>query len=211
MELINVLVDLDTRLRSAAGVYRGQVICGCIGNSCNHFDLDLPSAIKKKQETYGTYCESADTGNIVQDILNLSDSVLEKLLELTDPMMELVNYLNKHRNPDNKTLSKAMTASKNVLRVMNHLREVSPFAGQDFAWLDEKLFKVFAAERVTKEYTERKKEQGELFVQAMCLVAQQGFGIRDFWQALITLVEPPEHEVISRNSKGFSKKCKTLI
>ena len=80
MELINVLVDLDTRLRSAAGVYRGQVICGCIGNSCNHFDLDLPSAIKKKQETYGTYCESADTGNIVQDILNLSDSVLEKLL-----------------------------------------------------------------------------------------------------------------------------------
>ena len=84
MELINVLVDLDTRLRSATGVYRGQVICGCIGNSCNHFDLDLPSAIKEKQETYGTYCESADTGNIVQDILNLSDSVLEKLLELTD-------------------------------------------------------------------------------------------------------------------------------
>ena len=129
----------------------------------------------------------------------------------SDPMMELLDYLNKHGNPDNKTPSKAMTASKNVLRVMNHLREVSPFAGQDFAWLDEKLFKVFAAERVTKAYTERKKEQGELFVQAMCLVAQQGFGIRDFWQALITLVESPEHEVISRNSKGFSKKCKALI
>ena len=91
--------------------------------------------------------------------MNLSDSVLEKLLELTDPMMELLDYLNKHGNPDNKTPSKAMTASKKVLRVMNHLREVSPFAGQDFAWLDEKLFKVFAAERVTKAYTERKKNR----------------------------------------------------
>lgn len=166
----------------------------------------LTVAYKEKQEIYGTCRESADTGNIALDILNLPDSVLEELLDLTDPMMELVDYLNKHRNPDNKTLSRMMTASKNIFRVVDLLREVPPFAGQDFTWLDENLPKVFAPERVTKAYTERKKEQGELFIQAMCLVAQLGFGIRDFRQALIPLVESLEDEDISRNSKGFSQK-----
>ena len=166
----------------------------------------LTVAYKEKQEIYGTCCESADTGSIALTILNLPDSVLEELLELTDPMMELVDYLNKHRNPDNKTLSRMMMASKNVFRVVDLLREVPPFAGQDFTWLDENLPKVFAPEKVTKAYTERKKEQGELFIQAMCLVAQLGFGIRDFRQALIPLVESLEDEDISRNPKGFSQK-----
>ena len=166
----------------------------------------LTVAYKEKQETYGTYSESADTGNIALDVLNIPDAVLEELLELTDPMMELVDYLNKHRNPDNKTLCRMMTASKNVFQVVDLLREVPPFDGQDFTWLDENLPKVFAPEKVTKAYTERKKEQGELFVQAMCLVAQLGFGIRDFRKALIPLVESLEDEDISRNPKGFSQK-----
>ena len=166
----------------------------------------LTVSYKEKQEIYGTCCESSDTGNIALDILNLPDSVLEELLELTEPMVELVDYLNKHRNPDNKTLSRMMMASKNVFRVVDLLREVPPFADQDFTWLDENLPKVFAPEKVTKAYTERKKEQGELFIQAMCLVAQLGFGIRDFRQALIPLVESLEDEDISRNPKGFSQK-----
>ena len=132
----------------------------------------LTVAYKEKQETYGTYSESADTGSIALDVLNIPDSVLEELLELTDPMIELVDFLNKNRNPDNKTLCRMMTASKNVFQVVDLLREVPPFDGQDFTWLDENLPKVFAPEKVTKAYTERKKEQGELFVQAMCLVAQ---------------------------------------
>ena len=166
----------------------------------------LTVAYKEKQEIYGTCCESSDTGNIALDILNLPDSVLEELLELTDPMMELVDYLNKHRNPDNKTLSRMMMSSKNIFRVVDLLREVLPFAGQDFTWLDENLPKVFAPEKVTKAYKERKTEQGELFLQAMCLVAQLGFGIRDFRNALIPLVESLEDEYISRNPKGFSQK-----
>ena len=166
----------------------------------------LTVAYKEKQETYGTYSESADTGSIALDVLNIPDSVLEELLELTDPMIELVDFLNKNRNPDNKTLCRMMTASKNVFQVVDLLREVPPFDGQDFTWLDENLPKVFAPEKVTKAYTERKKEQGELFVQAMCLVAQLGFGIRDFRKALIPLVESLEDEDISRNPKGFSQK-----
>ena len=166
----------------------------------------LTVAYKEKQEAYGTCCDSADTGNIALDVLNIPDAVLEDLLELTEPMMDLVDHLNKHRNPDNKTLGRMMTASKNIFRVVDLLREVPPFAGQDFSWLDENLPKVFAPEKVTKAYTERKKEQGELFVQAMCLVAQLGFGIRDFRKALIPLVESLEDEDISRNPKGFSQK-----
>ena len=166
----------------------------------------LTVAYKEKKEAYGTCCDSADTGNIALDVLNIPDAVLEDLLELTEPMMDLVDYLNKHRNPDNKTLGRMMTASKNVFRVVDLLREVPPFAGQDFSWLDENLPKVFAPEKVTKAYTERKKEQGELFIQAMCLVAQLGFGIRDFRKALIPLVESLVDEDISRNPKGFSQK-----
>jgi len=166
----------------------------------------LTVAYKEKQEIYGTCCESADTGNIALEILNLPDSVLEEVLELTDPMMELVDYLNNHRNPDNKTLCRMMTAARNVFLVVDLLREVPPFAGQDFTWLDENLPKVFAPEKVRKAYTERKKEQGELFIQAMCLVSQLGFGIQDFRQALIPLVESLADEDISRNPKGFSQK-----
>lgn len=132
----------------------------------------LTVSYKDKQETYGTISRAADTGNIALDIMNLPDSVLEELLELTDPMMELVDFLNNNRNPDQKTLYRMMTASKNVFQVVDLLREVPPFDGQDFTWLDENLPKVFAPEKVTKAYIERKKEQGELFVQAMCLVAQ---------------------------------------
>ena len=171
----------------------------------------LTVAYKDKQELYGTCCESSDTGNIALAILNLPDSVLEELLELTDPMMELVDYLSNNRNPNNKVLGMMLTASKNVFRVVDLLREVSPFADQDFTWLDENLPKVFAPEKVTKAYTERKKEQGELFIQAMCLVAQLGFGIRDFRKALIPLVESLEDEDISRNPKGFSQKFDTFF
>ena len=166
----------------------------------------LTVAYKEKQEAYGTCCDSADTGNIALDVLNIPDAVLEDLLELTEPMMDLVDYLNKHRNPDNKTLGRMMTTSKNIFRVVDLLREVPPFAGQDFSWLDENLPKVFAPEKVRKAYTERKKEQGELFIQAMCLVAQLGFGIRDFRKALIPLVESLADEDITRNPKGFSQK-----
>ena len=166
----------------------------------------LTVAYKEKQEAYGTCCDSADTGNIALDVLNIPDAVLEDLLELTEPMMDLVDYLNKHRNPDNKTLGRMMTASKNIFRVVDLLREVPPFAGQDFSWLDENLPKVFAPEKIRKAYTERKKEQGELFIQAMCLVAQLGFGIRDFRKALIPLVESLADEDITRNPKGFSQK-----
>ena len=166
----------------------------------------LTVAYKEKQEIYGTCCESVDTGSIALDILNLPDSVLEELLELTDPMMELVDYLNNHRNPDNKTLCRMMTAARNVFLVVDLLREVPPFAGQDFTWLDEKLPNIFSPEKITKAYKERKKETGELFLGALCLIAQLGFGIRDFRHALVPLVESLEDEDISRNPKGFSQK-----
>ena len=166
----------------------------------------LTVAYTDKQEINGSSCTSADTGSIALDILNIPDSVLEELIELTDPMMELVDFLNNNRNPNNKVLSMMLTASKNVFRVVDLLREVPPFAGQDFTWLDEKLPNIFSPEKITKAYKERKKETGELFLGALCLIAQLGFGIRDFRQALIPLVESLEDEDISRNPKGFSQK-----
>ena len=166
----------------------------------------LTVAYAEKHEAYGTCGKSSDTGNIALDILNLPDPILEELLALTDPMLELVDYLNNNRNPNNKVLGMMLSASKNVFRVVDLLRGVPPFAGQDFTWLDTNLPKVFSQEAVSKAYRERKKEQGEVFIQAMCLVAQLGFGIRDFRQALIPLVESLEEEDITRNPKGFSQK-----
>ena len=166
----------------------------------------LTVAYSEKQETYGNDIACADTGSIALDILNIPDAILEELLELTDPMLELVDHLNNNRNPNNKVLGMMLSASRNVFRVVDLLREVPPFDGQDFTWLDTNLPKVFSQEAVSKAYQERKKEQGELFIQAMCLVAQLGFGIRDFRQALIPLVESLEDEDITRNPKGFSQK-----
>ena len=159
---------------------------------------------KEKQEAYGTSAHAADTGNIALDVLNIPESVLEELLELTEPMMQLVDYLNHNKNPDNSTLAMMLTASRNVFRVVDLLRDVPPFSSQDFTWLDGKLPSIFSADAVKKAYRQRKKEMGEVFFPALCLVAQLGFGIRDFRQALIPLVESLDDEEVSRNPAGFA-------
>ena len=69
---------------------------------------------REKQEAFGTSTNAADTGSIALDILNISDSVLEELLELTEPMMQLVDFLNTNRNPASSTLAMMLTASRNV-------------------------------------------------------------------------------------------------
>ena len=160
---------------------------------------------KEKQEAYGTSAHAADTGSIALDVLNIPESVLEELLELTEPMMQLVDFLNKNRNPDSSTLAMMLTASRNVFRVVDLLRDVPPFAGQDFTWLDGKLPSIFSADAVKKAYRQRKKEMGEVFIPALCLVAQLDFGMRDFRQALIPLVESLDDEEVSRNPAGFAK------
>ena len=165
----------------------------------------LTVAYRDKQETYGTCCSSADTGNVALDILNIPDYVLEELVELTDPMMQLVDFLNRNKNPDRSTLAMMLTASKNVFRVVDLLRDVPPFSGQDFTWLDGKLPSIFSADAVKKAYRQRKKEMGEVFIPALCLVAQLGFGIRDFRKALIPLVESLDDEEVSRNPTGFAQ------
>ena len=160
---------------------------------------------KDKQEAYGTSTVAADTGSIALEILNIPDSILEELLELTDPMMQLVGFLNNNRNPDSSTLAMMLTASRNVFRVVDLLRNVPPFFGQDFVWLDGKLPGIFSADAVKKAYRQRKAEFGEVFIPALCLVAQLGFGIRDFRQALIPLVESLDVEAVSRNPTGFAQ------
>ena len=160
---------------------------------------------RDKQEVYGTSTNAADTGTIALDILNIPDYILEKLLELTEPMMQLVDFLNHNKNPDASTLAMMLTASKNVFRVVDLLRDVPPFSSQDFTWLDGKLPSIFSADAVKKAYRQRKKEKGEVFIPALCLVAQLGFGIRDFRKALIPLVESLDDEEVSRNPAGFAQ------
>ena len=116
---------------------------------------------RDKQEVYGTSDTASDTGTIALEILNIPDYVLEDLLKLTDPMMHLVDYLNHNKNPDNSTLAMMLTASRNVFRVVDLLRDAPPFAGQDFTWLDGKLPGIFSADAVKKAYRQRKKEKGK--------------------------------------------------
>ena len=156
-----------------------------------------------KSESYAGY--TYDAGTIAKDVLNIPESILEDLLELTEPMMKLVDFLNHNRNPNSATLAMMLTASKNVFRVVDLLRDVPPFCYQDFTWLDTQLPKIFSPEKVRKIHKERKEESGELFIRAMCLVAQLGFGVRDFQQALIPLVESLDDEEVSRNPAGFAQ------
>lgn len=160
---------------------------------------------RDKQEAYGTGAAAADTGTIALEILNIPESVLEELLELTDPTMQLVDFLNHNKNPGSSTLAMMLTASKNVFWVVDLLRDVPPFSSQNFTWLDGKLPNIFSPEAVKKAYRQRKTEIGEVFIPALCLVAQLGFGIRDFRQALIPLVESLDDEDVSRNPAGFAQ------
>ena len=156
-----------------------------------------------KSESYAG--QTYDAGTIAKDVLNIPESILEELLELTEPMMRLVDFLNNNRNPNSSTLAMMLTASKNVFRVVDLLRDVPPFCYQDFAWLDAQLPNIFSPEKVRKIHKARKEESGELFLRAMCLVAQLGFGVRDFQQALIPLVESLDDEDVSRNPAGFAR------
>lgn len=160
---------------------------------------------RDKQEVYGAETNSEDTGTIALEILNIPNSILEELIELTEPMMQLVDFLNHNKNPDSTVLAQMLTASKNVFRVVDLLRDVPPFSSQDLIWLDGKLTKIFSAEAVNKAYRQRKKETGEVFIPALCLVTQLGFGIRDFRQALVPLVESLDDEDVSRNPAGFAQ------
>lgn len=162
-----------------------------------------------KSERYAGHTN--DAGTIAKDVLNIPDYILEELLEVTEPMMKLVDFLNHNKNPNSTTLAMMLTASKNVFRVVDLLRDVPPFCYQDFAWLDEQLPKIFAPEKVRKMHKERKEESGELFLRAMCLVAQLGFGVRDFQQALIPLVESLDDEDVSRNPAGFAQQFDTFF
>ena len=156
-----------------------------------------------KNEAYAG--QPLDTGTIARDILNIPNDMLEELVALTEPMMQLVDFLNHNKNPDQRTLVMMLTASKNVFRVVELLRNVPPFCHQDFTWLDDKLPSIFSPEKVRKAYKERKEYTGELFIGAMCLVAQLGFGIRDFRQALIPLVESLDDAEVARNPAGFAQ------
>ena len=71
----------------------------------------LTVSYKEKQETYGTRSTAADTGNIALNILNLPDSVLVELMELTDPMMELVDFLNKNRKSTSSIMGSVSSTS----------------------------------------------------------------------------------------------------
>ena len=64
---------------------------------------------------------------------------------------------------------------------------------------------IFSPEAVKKAYRQRKAEFGEVFIPALCLVSQMGFGIRDFRQALIPLIEALDDDEVSRNHTGFAK------
>ena len=162
-----------------------------------------------KSENYAG--QTYDAGTIAKDVLNIPDFVLEELLELTEPMMKLVDFLNRNRNPNSSTLAMMLAASKNVFRVVDLLRDVPPFCYQDFTWLDAQLPKIFSPEKVRKIHKERKEESGELFLRAMCLVAQLGFGVRDIQQALIPLVESLDDEEVSRNPAGFAQQFDTFF
>jgi len=152
-----------------------------------------------KQEVYSD--QTFPAGTIAMDILNIPDSVLEDLLELTEPMMKLVDTM--HHGKTNLPLM--LQSAKNVFSAVDLLRNVAPFSYQDFTWLDSVIPKVFSPDATTKAYKEIMKERGELFVRALSLVAQLGFGIRDFRKALIPLIESLDDEDVSRNAAGYAE------
>jgi hypothetical protein len=152
-----------------------------------------------KQEVYAG--KSFPAGTIALDILNVPDTILDELLELTEPMMKLVDEMHHGKT----SLPLMLQSAKNVFSAVVLLRKVPPFSYQDFTWLDSVLPKVFSKDATMKAHKEIMKESGELFVRALSLVAQLGFGIRDFRQALTPLIESLDDEDVSRNVAGYAE------
>lgn len=151
-----------------------------------------------KQEVYAG--KAFPAGTVALDILNIPAAVLEDLLELTEPMMKLVDEMHHGKT----SLPLMLQSAKNVFSAVDLLRKVPPFSYQDFTWLDSVLPKVFSKDATMRAHKEIMKEPGELFVRALSLVAQLGFGIRDFRKALIPLIESLDDEDVSRNAVGYA-------
>ena len=154
-----------------------------------------------KEEIYGG--KNFATGTIACDVLNIPEETVHQIVLLTDPMMRFVDALY-----DNRVDLLLMEQSrKNVFLVISLLKTVAPFSYQDFAWLDQKLSDIFSAEAMRKASRQMHKSGGlgELFVRALSLVAQLGFGIQEYQRALIPLVESLDNEDLTRNAEGYAK------
>ena len=156
-----------------------------------------------KSEGYADH--TYDVGTIAKDILNIPDYILEELHKLTEPMMNLVGFWYSNEKPKASILPLMLTASQNMFRVVDLLRDVPPFCYQDFTWLDGKLQELFAAEKVQKWYKKKDQDAEVLFIWLLCLVSQLGFCIRDFQKSLTPLIQAMDNAEVSRNPAGFAQ------
>lgn len=152
-----------------------------------------------KQEIYAS--QIFPTGTIACDVLNIPNETVERTLELTDPMMKFVDALY-HANVDLLLMEQSR---KNVFAVVDLLKTVPPFSYQEFDWLEQKMASIFSPDATRKAARKMQKPDGlgALFVQALSLVAQLGFGIQEYQRALIPLVEALGDD--DRNPEGYAK------
>lgn len=154
-----------------------------------------------KEECYAG--KTFPTGTVATDVLNIPEDVVEEVVRLTDPMMMFVGELYTN-NVDQRLLR---ISRKNVFIVVDLLREVPPFSYHDFTWLDEKLASIFSEKKIAKasRVMHQSDSLGAVFVQALNLVAQLGFGIQEYRRALIPLVESLGEEGVIRNATGYAQ------
>lgn len=154
-----------------------------------------------KEEIYAG--KNYPTGTVACDVLNIPEETVNQIVALTDPMMRFVDAL--YQNQVDLLLMEQ--SRKNVFRVVALLKTVPPFSYQDFTWLDQKLADIFSAEAMRKASRQMHKAGGlgELFVRALSLVAQLGFGIQEYQRALIPLAESLDDEEMTRNAEGYAK------
>lgn len=154
-----------------------------------------------KEETYAG--KVFHTGTVATDVLNIPEDTVEELVRLTDPMMMFVDGLY-HNNIDLMLMERSR---QNVFAVVDLLRDVPPFSYHDFTWLDNKLASIFSEKKVMKasRTIHQSGSPGAVFVQALGLVAQLGFGIQQYRQVLIPLVESLSDDGVIRNSTGYAQ------
>lgn len=155
-----------------------------------------------KQEVYAG--QRFPTGTIACDVLNISVEVVNTVVALTDPMMKFVDALH-HGKIDLLLMAQSR---KNVFVVVELLKTVPPFSYPEHGWLDQKLADIFSPEAARKASRQMTKPNGlgELFVRALSLAAQLGFGIQEYQRALIPLVESLDDSNLTRDAEGYAKR-----
>lgn len=143
------------------------------------------------------------TGTLACDVLNIPQETMDKLCELTEPMMRFVDTLQSGK----VDLFGLEQSRRNVYLALELLTPVPPFSYMDTDVIRAMLDRQFASEnlkRVRRNLEKREDKYALKFIQALSLVAQLGFSLTSFREVITRLADELNDDAQPRTPEGYA-------